>query len=371
MKRQVEVERLIRLYGSDTKGWHGGKLQATCPFAPYTHSGGSDGHPSFVVIDSGNNHFGYKCMACGESGSMPKMIWRMAELRAPYIPESSALAYGIDEPEVIKTPVKFLDYSTGGKFSFTGATLRKGAAEQLDLIGVPYAKPKAEYDRPDAKLVQSWLDAPIPAYASRRGFTDVHKAWGLGYNERERRWVHVIRNVSQEIVGYTARLCWDKPHCFRCGELILGADGKLPHNCPSCKTSYVKYKHHAGPWRRDNLFGIERHVEGEPIFVTEGTTDALNLWRHGVRHPVAILGASLSSGQAQLIARRTKRVFAMGDGDDAGRAMNAEVTMLMHKHGIEVVTIDIPDGSDPADLSHEEIVKLVPTECFHVDKSGL
>jgi DNA primase len=84
----------------------------------------------------------------------------------------------------------------------------------------------------------------------------------------------------------------------------------------------VKYKHHSGPWRRDNLFGIHRHVKGEPIVVTEGTTDVLNLWRHGVRHPVAILGASMSHGQMQLIAQATDKVFVMGDGDMAGRHMN-------------------------------------------------
>jgi DNA primase len=103
------------------------------------------------------------------------------------------------------------------------------------------------------------------------------------------------------------------------------------------------------------LFGIDRHVEGEPIVITEGTTDALNLWRHGVRHPVAILGASLSAGQAQLIAQRTSTVYAMGDGDDAGRKMADEVCRTLGALGCNVQIVGLPDGRDPGDLTAAEV----------------
>jgi DNA primase len=100
-------------------------------------------------------------------------------------------------------------------------------------------------------------------------------------------------------------------------------------------------------------------VKGEPIVVTEGTTDALNLWRHGVRHPVAILGASLSAGQAQLIAQRTDAVYVMGDGDDAGRKMAVDVVEAMRRYSIAPKIIDCPFGRDPADLSQEEVLALL------------
>jgi hypothetical protein len=305
-------------------------------------------------MEGRNNHYSYKCLACGEGGSLPKMVWRMAALGAQYQDEASILAYGWEADEIVRPPVKDLDYSVGGRFSFEGPTLRRQIFQGTLLPQVSYRnKEKVEYEPPDTALVDRWIAAPMPYYVTQRGFEEVHAAWRLGYNAKERRWVHPIRNVKQELVGYTARLCWDKPHCYNCGALI--SDKRF---CEGCKINYAKYKHHAGPWRRENLFGIERHVQGEPIVVTEGTTDALNLWRHGVRHPVAILGASISAGQAQLIAQRTERVFVMGDGDQAGRKMAVDVVDAMRRYGINVVVLDCGDGRDPGDLAATEVESL-------------
>jgi predicted nucleic acid-binding Zn-ribbon protein len=210
---------------------------------------------------------------------------------------------------------------------------------------------------PDPERVSLWVGAPVPKYVIGRGFSEVHREWGLGYDERSRRWVHLIRDEHGEVQGYTARTTWKKDHCFRCGEMIV-KDGKRLHKCPGCGMGHMKYRHHPGPWRRDNLFGIERHVEGEPIVITEGTTDALNLWRHGVRHPVAILGASLSAGQAQLIARRTSTVFVAGDGDMAGRALNAEVDRVLSALGVSVTPVHVADGSDPGSMRASEVADL-------------
>lgn len=354
--RKVEIETLLRLYGSEMRGWRGGKLEATCPFARFTHGKGSDSKPSFAVIEGRRGYYSYKCLACGESGPLPKMVWRMAALGAPYQEKASILSHGWEVEEVEKPPVKHLDYSFGGKFSTTGPTIRKQIFQGSLLPEVSYSvrhTEKVEYAPPDEKVMDLWVAAPVPAYAKKRGFEEVHKAWGLGNNEKERRWVHPIRAADGSLVGYTARLYWDKPHCYRCGEMI--SEHKF---CEACKINYAKYKHHAGPWRRTSLFGIERHVVGEPVVVVEGTTDALGLWRHGVRHPVAILGASISAGQAQLIAQRTDKVFVMGDGDDAGRKMAVDVVEAMRRYNIAPIIIDCPFGRDPADLSLEEVEVL-------------
>lgn len=356
VSRKLEVEQLLRLYGSEMRGWRGGKLEATCPFARWTHSKGSDSNPSFVVMEGRRGYYSYKCLACGEGGPLPKIVWRMAALGAPYEDRASILSHGWEAEEIERPPVRHLDYSMGGKFSFEGPTIRKQIFQGSLLPEIAYSsrtKEKVEYEPPDNDLMERWIAAPIPAYAVKRGFEEVHKEWRLGHNEKDRRWVHPIRAVDGSLVGYTARTYWDKPHCYRCGEMI--SEQKF---CEGCKVNYAKYKHHSGPWRRTNLFGIERHVKGEPIVVTEGTTDALSLWRYGVRHPVAILGASLSAGQAQLIAQRTDAVYVMGDGDDAGRKMAVDVVEAMRRYSIAPKIIDCPFGRDPADLSQEEVLAL-------------
>jgi predicted nucleic acid-binding Zn-ribbon protein len=370
MNRRLEVELLLKLYGSESKFWRGGKLIATCPFAPYRHSSGRDSHPSFAVMEN-NGYYSYKCLSCGEGGPLPRIIWRMAELGAAYVPQASWLAYNDEHEEREKIPVSKIDYAVGGSFSAFGPSLR-ATPEQISL-GIGAGHPSAvKYGPPDNDLMERWIAAPVPDYVVERGFADVHAAWRLGHNEKERRWVHPIRNVKGELVGYTARLYWDKPHCYRCGEMLADEHGKMLHECPKCRTSYVKYKHHSGPWRRDNLFGIERHIKGEPIVITEGSTDVLNLWRHGVRHPVAILGASMSHGQMQLIAQATDRVFVMGDGDHAGRHMNEEVVSEMdRKFGIKVCVISCPDGMDGGSLSAEQVADLFPLDAIDSGASSV
>lgn len=360
--RRIEIEQLLRLLGSEVEGWRGGKLIATCPFARWTHGSGRDSRPSFAVFEGRGGHT-YKCLSCGERGHLPRLLWRGYALGAEYVSGSSLLAYQ-PEDDTEKIPVSKLDYSAGGKFSRSGPVLRRdesGFRDQTKMFPDVVRKGQIEYLPPDEDLMNKWIAAPPPEYVLYRGFLDVHRAWGLGYNEKERRWVHPIRSVDRKLVGYTSRLCWEGAHCFRCGAIIVGADGKTLHRCGGCNTFYAKYKHHAGPWRRDNLFGIERHVEGEPIVITEGTTDALNLWRHGVRHPVAILGASISTGQAQLIARRTDKVFVMGDGDKAGEIMNSEVERLFFaRYNIKVQTIPVADGKDGGSLTLAEVQETMP-----------
>ncbi len=360
--RRLEVEQLLRLLGSEVEGWRGGKLIATCPFARWTHGSGRDSHPSFAVFEGRGGH-SYKCLSCGEKGQLPRLLWRSFALGAEYVSGSSLLAYP-PEDDTEKVPVSKLDYSVGGKFSRTGPSLRRdesGLRDQTRMFPDVVRKGQIEYHPPDEDLMNKWIAAPVPEYVLYRGFSDVHRAWGLGYNEKDRRWVHPIRDVDRKLVGYTARLCWEGVHCFRCGSMIVGPDGKTLHRCDGCNTFYAKYKHHSGPWRRTSLFGIEHHIKGEPIVITEGTTDALNLWRHGVRHPVAILGASISTGQAQLIAQRTDKVFVMGDGDKAGEIMNSEIESLFFaRYNIKVQTIPVAEGKDGGSLTLPEVLSTMP-----------
>ena len=108
-----DVETVLRLYGSDVKRSYGMKIIASCPFAQWTHGGGKDENPSFAAFSSGGR-WRYKCMACGESGTMRKMFWRHAGFSGKYDLRVNALVY--QDPDTTKEtiPVSQLDYRVGG-----------------------------------------------------------------------------------------------------------------------------------------------------------------------------------------------------------------------------------------------------------------
>jgi hypothetical protein len=349
--KREDVERVVKLLGSGGV-WRGGKLLMNCPFAGKTHSGGTDRNPSFAIFEGSTGRYGYRCMTCNEAGSLDRLYWRLHQLGLPRIPHLSLACHGETDEHKPKPPLRVLEYAPGGRMA--SGPIVSDTSYQADFqLDVPVVKRERLYHPPDEKLLQRWLDAPVPDYAVRRGFGEIHREWGLGFNEQKHRWVHVVRDEHGATIGYTARLVWNLEHCFRCGEIVM-VGNKYAHAC-ECGEKYVKYVHHPGDWRRRALFGIDRHVEGESVVLVEGTTDAMNLWRHGVRHPVAVLGSGISPEQVQSIARRTKQVFAVGDGDVAGRKMNADATRLLNAYGVAVDVIELPDGEDPGSLSGDQV----------------
>jgi len=236
--------------------------------------------------------------------------------------------------------------------------IKTSGAVQEGMYGSPRPKPKIDFP-PDEAQIDRWMAAPVPGYAIQRGFAQAHLAWGLGHDERNRRWIHPVRSEEGKLVGSTGRLYWEHGHCFRCGAIVEAKE------CPDCCQSYVKYKHHPGGWRKNALFGAHMVAEGNPVVLVEGTTDALRLWEYGVRDSCAMLGTFANVGQMQLLARLTTDVIVMGDGDEAGRTMNGNVTRALRSH-VDVTTeaVELPEGVDPGDLTEAQARQLLPPRCF-------
>ena len=375
--KSSDVETVLREYGSHIKSYTGDKISGSCPFAQWTHSGGSDKNPSFAAFRVSGG-WRYKCMACGESGSMRTMFWRQYHFSKKYNLRVNQIVYAEQKEQPTR---KSLDYRVGGSTAgkalhhkrsykpFSSDTsgwtpIHMGSAEQTHMLGVQPAKKRKEYPVP-VSAINRHQQSPIPEYVHDRGMVEVHKAWGFGNDEGNRRWVMPVFDPDGTMVGYTSRLYWDKGHCFRCGTDIRREDNpnKNMNKCPRCKQSYAKYKNHPGEWRRNAVFGAHMCKDGRPIVIVEGPTDVINLWRHGVRDAVAIFGASPSWGQVQLIASMTKDVIVMGDGDHAGQLMNQEVSAMFMRQGIKVHIVAL-DSGDPGEMSLSDIQSVLPPRVF-------
>ena len=90
----------------------------------------------------------------------------------------------------------------------------------------------------------------------------------------------------------------------------------------------------------------------------EGFFDGMKVHQAGFVSVVALMGATLSAYQEQLLCARFAGVILLLDGDPAGRRGAAAITaQLTNKCRVEVLAL--PDGVQPDQLSSDEIARLL------------
>ena len=184
---------------------------------------------------------------------------------------------------------------------------------------------------------------PVHPYVRQRGVDEaVARHFGIGYfpgrGQMSGRVVIPIHNEKGELVAYAGR---------------------------SIDESEPKYRMPAGFAKTAVLFNLHRvlnHAKEtgqgrETVIVVEGFFDCLNIHRAGLPHVVALMGSSLSDAQEKLL-EQFNRVILLFDGDDAGRAAALVIApRLMARMFVKVITL--PDGTQPDQLSSDEIKKLL------------
>jgi DNA primase len=107
------------------------------------------------------------------------------------------------------------------------------------------------------------------------------------------------------------------------------------------------------------LFGIDvarkEAMRTGRFVVVEGYTDVLALHQAGIREAVAIMGTAMTQEQLAELAKvgdsnRRGAVFLALDADRAGREAMLRAARLAEDRGVDLRVIDMPEGTDPADL---------------------
>lgn len=96
------------------------------------------------------------------------------------------------------------------------------------------------------------------------------------------------------------------------------------------------------------------------VVVVEGYTDVIGLHQIGVTHAVATCGTALGEGHFETLRRfcptgsgERLRVMLAFDADAAGATASRKSFALQHNFGFDIHVVELPKGSDPADLSQE------------------
>ena len=111
------------------------------------------------------------------------------------------------------------------------------------------------------------------------------------------------------------------------------------------------------------LFGIDvarkEAMRTARFVVVEGYTDVLALHQAGIREAVAIMGTALTQEQLAELAKvgdgnRRGLVYLALDADRAGRDAMLRASRLAEDRGIDLRVVEMPEGTDPADLVTQE-----------------
>jgi DNA primase len=102
------------------------------------------------------------------------------------------------------------------------------------------------------------------------------------------------------------------------------------------------------------LFGIDRArpAAGKAgrVIAVEGYTDVLALHQAGLRETVAIMGTAVTPDQLVQLGQAASTIYFALDADAAGQDAMARAARGADERGLDLRVVQLPAGSDPADL---------------------
>ncbi len=102
------------------------------------------------------------------------------------------------------------------------------------------------------------------------------------------------------------------------------------------------------------LYGLAqtaRFIRSEDqVLIVEGYMDLVSLYQAGIPQVVATMGTALTADHGRILARMTKNVIALFDGDQAGQNAAEKSLPLLLASDLHPKGLVLPDGMDPDDF---------------------
>lgn len=326
VKYRNKIEDVISSYVNLKRA--GSNYQGVCPFH-------SEKTPSFTVFPNTESFY---CFGCGAGGDVISFVMRAENLEYPGAIEFLAKRAGLQMPE-----------SSEGGETVKRARYYEMNREAARFFNKCLSLPEAE----DARK-----------YLAQRGLAPAAvKRFGLGFAPNSfdalRKHMHSLGYRDEELK--TAFLCGRSERTgnyfdyFR-GRIIFPiidnfsnvvgfggralGDGK-PKYLNSSDTPVFK--------KSRNLFALNfaRNACAESLILCEGYMDVIAVNMAGFPNAVATLGTALTTEQARIMAKYTKKVILSYDSDDAGVAAAKRAIPILTDAGLEVKMLRIEGAKDP------------------------
>ncbi|MBQ7380616.1 MAG: DNA primase [Clostridia bacterium] len=331
---RTDIEELVGSYVTLRRA--GSNLTGLCPFH-------SEKTPSFSVSPA--KKFFY-CFGCGAGGDAITFVMKIENLDYPQAVEFLAKRAGIRIPESGKRE--------DGMSRERVYSMNVEAAKffRSCLFDPKYGKEAMEYLR-----------------GARRLSTEIIRRFGLGFSPDSfgmlTDHMHKCGYRDEELIA--GFLCGKSQKTGRSYDYfrnrvmfpIIDVSGNViafgGRVMDDSKPKYLNSSDTPGFKKSKNLFALN-YAKGncaEQMILCEGYMDVIAMHAAGFENAVATLGTSLTSEQARLMTKYTKKVIISYDSDEAGQRAADRAIRLLGEVGLDVRVLRLTGAKDP-----DEYIKL-------------
>jgi DNA primase len=329
---------IVEVVGEQVTLKRAGKdFSALCPFH-------HEKTPSFYVVPSKGF---YKCFGCGESGDVFAFLMKRSGLSFQDAVRELAARVGVEVPD----PRLGRDVEEPHRLLFEAVAFADDYFRRCLLDSALGEKARAYLARreiPDAAVERFGIGCAPEGWrglreeAHRHGIDDdVLLAAGLikesergeePYDRFRDRLIFPVAELGGRVIAFGGR--------------ALGRGDKTPKYLNSPETPI----YHKG----DLLYGLNWSKgairrEGAVLFV-EGYMDYVSLAARGIEHVAAGMGTSLTTAQANLVARYAGKALLLYDSDMAGLRATFRTADALLQAGVHPLVVTLPEGQDPDDI---------------------
>lgn len=339
LKFRNRIEEVISMYVTLKRA--GSRLVGLCPFH-------SEKTPSFTVFTDTNS---YHCFGCGAGGDVITFV--MAAENLDYLGALEFLCnrVGMKMPDTDGEKSesgrrrRFYDMNREAARFFHASLSKPGAENAVDYLMNKRKLPKSAITRFGIGYAPDTFDA-LRSHMISLGYKDeeLKEAFLCGKSKtgkyfdyfRGRIMFPIIDNFGN-VIAFGGRAIGDKE----------------PKYLNSSDTPVFK--------KSRNLYSLNfaRTCCSEELILCEGYMDVIGVNLAGLSNAVATLGTALTSDQARIMAKYTKKVVIAYDSDGAGTAATKRAIPMLTDAGLEVRVLHMDGAKDP-----DEYVKKFGAEKF-------
>lgn len=322
----------------------GSNFNGLCPFH-------SERTPSFTVFPATKSFY---CFGCGAGGDVISFIMKAENVDYPSAIELLASRVGITiteenrngKEEGMSRKRVFAMNLEAAKFFRSCLFDPKLGAE-----GMEYLQGKRKLSTSTIKHFGLGFSpntfGMLTDYMHKKGYTDEELTTGFlcGKSQKNGRTYDYFRNRVMFPIIDTA------------GNIIAFGGRVLDDSKPK----YLNSSDTPGFKKSRNLFALNyaKDTCAEELILCEGYMDVIALHAAGFSNAVATLGTAITSEQARIMAKHTKKVIISYDSDEAGQRAANRAMQFLSEVGLDVRVLHMSGAKDP-----DEFIKQFGADRF-------
>ena len=336
--REIIEEIVYRTDISDLIGSYvtlkraGSNMNGLCPFH-------SERSPSFTVFPNTKSFY---CFGCGAGGDAITFVMRAENLDYPSAVEFLASRAGINIPQdKSETGNNGIGRKRIYEMNLAAAKFFRQCLfdKQLGAEGMRYLVEKRKLSLSTIKRFGLGYSpnnfGALTSHMKGLGFTDEElivgflcgksQKTGKPYDYFRNRVIFPIIDVTGNVIAFGGRVMDDS------------------------KPKYLNSSDTPGFKKSKNLFAMNfaKNHCSEQLILCEGYMDVIALHEAGFENAVATLGTAITSEQARMMTKYTKKVILLYDSDDAGQRATDRAIKLLTEVGMDIRVLNLSGAKDP------------------------